>query len=296
MKYVPHEELLLILKVKKFLSWQIYQVPSLFVLAVRNSLNKFILSLFHPGWESSSQHWREKSISLTLLERDRINSENRPVALSAHESADTLLIHWNAFDLLRYPLSHICKILVHLSCENCADDNRMDLHMYNKIVLQGQRFNQVPIFLVLYWPHCFRSPHDARQTLQRACTGLYFLLPRAWVMKKIHGLFPVHRRLPSYRLAISFLRHPRSLEVRAWEHKTKPFCVFSNIVSWIIWLYRWHWLAAVYSNSVLINPYQYHAIKYTPALIPNSWFRSFYRTRFQKRWIDGAKLDDTVFA
>ena len=159
------------------------------------------------------------------------------------------------------------------------------------------------MFVVLYRPHCFRSHHNARQRLQHSCAGPCCLLPRAWAMKKIHGFFPVHRPVPTYRLAMSLLRHPRSLEVRAWEHKKvkqRHFacfvgCYCSNIVSWITWLYRWYWLAAVYLNNALI--YSLSILRHQIyALIPNSWFRSICRTRFRKRWDSDAELDDTVFA
>ena len=106
----------------------------------------------------------------------------------------------------------------------------------------------------------FPVHHNARQ-LQHSCAGPCCLLPRAWAMKNIHNFFPVHRPVPTSRLAMSFLRPPRSLEVRAWEHnkvKQRHFacfvgCYCSNIVSWITWLYRWYWLAAVYLNNALIN-------------------------------------------
>ena len=36
-------------------------------------------------------------------------------------------------------------------------------------------------------------------------------------MKKIHGFLPVYRLVPIYRLALFFLRHPRSLEVSMYN-------------------------------------------------------------------------------
>ena len=71
--------------------------------------------------------------------------------------------------------------------------------------------------------------------VQHPCTGSCCFLPRAWAMKKIYSIFPVNRPLPT-RLAISFLRHPRSQEVRAWEHmnsKQRHFtccvCCYSTV-------------------------------------------------------------------
>ena len=49
-------------------------------------------------------------------------------------------------------------------------------------------------------------------------------------MKTIDVFFPMQRLLPTYRLAMSFLRHPRSLEVSAWEH-TKTW---NNVILYVV--------------------------------------------------------------
>ena len=73
----------------------------------------------------------------------------------------------------------------------------------------------------------------------------------------------------------------------------------------IAWLYRWYWLAAVdvqYSMHVFYNAliavvcWSIDFLHWARAFIPNSWFRSFCRTRFQARWDRAAELDDTFFA
>ena len=55
------------------------------------------------------------------------------------------------------------------------------------------------------------------------------------------------------------------------------------------------WLAAVHLPTELFYSLRVlcHRIY---ALIPNSWFRSFCRTRVQKAWDSNAELDDTLFA
>ena len=92
------------------------------------------------------------------------------------------------------------------------------------------------------------------------------------------------RLISNYRLAMFFLRHPRSLEVRAWKHKQIKQqncacyvgCYSSKIVSWITWLYRWYWLADVFAQfeqcayaSAVYIPYQFSIkLKFAP------WFQT----------------------
>ena len=94
----------------------------------------------------------------------------------------------------------------------------------------------------------YLSHHAARQRLQHSCTGSCWLSPRAWAMKEIpllkHGLFPLRRPVLTYHLATFFLRHPQSLEVRAWEHKPikqrniAHYVVYyaATFVYWITWV------------------------------------------------------------
>ena len=135
-------------------------------------------------------------------------------------------------------------------------------------------------------------------------------------MKKIYGFFPVHRAVRTYRLAMFFLRHPRSLEVSAWEHKQIKqrnlcmlwgwcysffFCILSYWVVSVIFACSWICIfeqcsyAAAASIPVSI-PDKFYSIKFAPWFQTSSWFRSFCRTRFQKGWTSAAELDDNVFA
>ena len=118
-----------------------------------------------------------------------------------------------------------------------------------------------------------------------------------------------HWTILTCRLAQSFLRHPRSLEVRAWDHKR----IWNNeilrgvwvatlqiLASWISWLYQLCRLKfEKCAHGAVSVPCEFlaafHQIKIS-ALIPNSWFRRFCRTRFQKGWAVAANMEDTVFA
>ena len=129
---------------------------------------------------------------------------------------------------------------------------------------QVQRFIKSRCLLCCTGLPCFRSHHDAWQRLQHSCAGPCCLLPRAWAMKKIYRFFPVHRPIPTYRLAMSFLRHPRSLEVRAWENKKVKQRHFACCVGCYFNYCILHYLViSVYLNNALTAvsiTYQFHAL------------------------------------
>ena len=111
-----------------------------------------------------------------------------------------------------------------------------------------------------------------------------------------------HWKILTYRLAKCFLHHPRSLEVRAWEHKRKwnnkilrGVCIATHQVGCISYALKFEQCA----YAAVSVPYELlaalHQIKIC-ALIPNSWFRGFCRTPFQTRWAGAGNLEDTVFA
>ena len=156
------------------------------------------------------------------------------------------------------------------------------------------------MFVALYRPHCFCSHDDARQRLQHSCTSLCWLFPWA---SEIYTLFPVHRTVPQCRIVITLLRRPRSLEVRAWEHKSKTasFCVLRGLVLTKYWVLNNLFCQRCMESSCR-NTFAHCALLFLIlrhpiyALIPNSWFRSFCRTRFQKKWDSHVELGDIIFA
>ena len=84
--------------------------------------------------------------------------------------------------------------------------------------------------------------------------------------------------------------------------KCMLFGLLFNFLSWITWLYRWYWFAAVdvymylkhSTYPAVLSFDHFHSFKFAPYFF-YSWFRSFCRTSFQKRRDSPAELVDTVF-